>query len=249
MTKVHDKYLKFKQNEKAVWFDRMVWNGHNGLFNLGSFDKFIASERPFDGLEVINVDDYFKEVSKCAEKYRKWAFSVDNTYKDDDYKDMEQSFKGFMGEWFCYRIAEDCTRIVTKDSTFVIREMAPNLLGERDNGIDFTATIDDIPCVVQVKWWNPFIANQFPNQEIFQKLGYEGATAGYIDLGESVQRNMCFMWLDDEDKATMSIDRNPRLKGRVAVFGRNAWDFSINGRDRIFWEGVFEKLYDLVFQP
>lgn len=246
MTKVHDKYVQFKRNEQKTWLDRMIWDGRNGLFNLGSFDKFIKSQHPFDGLHVMNADDYFGEVSKCAKEYRKWAVSVDNTYSEEDYDDMEQSFKGFMGEWFCYRIAEDCSRILVDNEMFVVREMAPNLMNERDNGIDFTATINDVPCVVQVKWWNRFIDKTFPRQEIFQKLGYEGATAGYIELNENVERNMCFMWLDDEEKAKMSINRNPRLKNRVIIFGKNAWDFSINGRDVIFWENIFKKLEELL---
>lgn len=162
-------------------------------------------------------------------------------YKENDYIDMEHFFKGFFGEYFCYRIAEDTTRLFSQNELYCIRCMAPNLIEEDDNGIDFTAIINDEPSVIQVKWWNKWGDNYLTNA-VFQKLGYEGAVAGYTTLTEIPKKNMYFIWLDKEQNAYNIINKNPRTKGRVVVWGKETWDFSINGRDKMFWENLWEKI-------
>lgn len=245
------KYLKFKSEERQNWLDKMVWckNGKYP-FNTGAYDKFIKKRKPFENLNINNVVDYFKFIDNLSNEYVSWAKSVDSNYTDDDYVDMKDSFKGFFGEWFSYRVAEDTTRLIAKNNLYTIRYMSPNLINEDDNGIDFTAIINDEPSVIQVKWWNKWSTkdskNTYLSEKVFQSLGYEGATAGYISLTDEAKENMFFIWLASEEEAYKVINKNPRLKGRVVVFGEDTWNFSINGKDTYFWENIWNELLKII---
>jgi hypothetical protein len=248
MTRVEKKYIEFKKNENKTWLDKMIWCKGQKIFNTGSIDKFIRETNPFTPETVVKtVDDYFNFINKLSDKFGDWAREKDNNFKNDDFVDMKKFFKGFFGEYFCYRIAEDTTRLLSQNELYCVRCMSPNLIGEDDNGIDFTAIINDKPCVIQVKWWNRWVNNdnEFLSIKTFQSLASEGAMAGYITLTEQIEKNMYFIWLDSEDKAYNIINKNPRLKGRVVVFGRETWDFSINGRDKLFWSGLWDNINSL----
>lgn len=248
MTKVVKKYIDFKNHENETWLDKMVWCKGQKIFNTGSIDKFIRETNPFTYETVVNtVDDYFNFIDKLSNKFEKWVREKDSDFKNSDFADMKNFFKGFFGEYFCYRIAEDTTRLLSQNELYCIRCMSPNNINEDDNGIDFTAIINDKPCVIQVKWWNRWVdnSNEFLSNKTFQSLGYEGVTAGYITLTEQVEKNMYFIWLDSEEKAYNVINKNPRTKGRVVVFGKETWDFSINGRDKLFWNGLWDKINSL----
>ncbi len=248
MTKIEKKYNHFKNHENDTWCNKMVWCKGQKIFNTGSIDRFIRENSPFTPETIVNtVDDYFKFIDKLSDKYEKWARGIDSNFKNEDFSDMKKFFKGFFGEYFCYRIAEDTTRLLSQNELYCIRCMSPNHIDEDDNGIDFTAIINDKPCVIQVKWWNRWAdnSNEFLSNKTFQSLGYEGTTAGYITLTEQVEKNMYFIWLDSEEKAYNIINKNPRTKGRVIVFGKETWDFSINGRDKLFWNGLWDKINSL----
>lgn len=242
MIKVKKKYIEFKKNEKEIWQNKMVWQSGKKIFNNGNIDKFIKEIKPFTADTIVNtVDEFFIFLDKISVQYKDWAKVQNENYKENDYIDMEHFFKGFFGEYFCYRIAEDTTRLFSQNELYCIRCMAPNLIEEDDNGIDFTAIINDEPSVIQVKWWNKWGDNYLTNA-VFQKLGYEGAVAGYTTLTEIPKKNMYFIWLDKEQNAYNIINKNPRTKGRVVVWGKETWDFSINGRDKMFWENLWEKI-------
>lgn len=248
MTKVEKKYIEFKKNENKTWLDKMIWCKGQKIFNTGGIDKFIRETNPFTPETVVKtVDDYFNFIDKLSDKFGDWAREKDNNFKNDDFVDMKKFFKGFFGEYFCYRIAEDTTRLLSQNELYCIRCMSPNRIDEDDNGIDFTAIINDKPSVIQVKWWNRWAdnGNDFLSNKTFQSLGYEGATAGYISLSELAEKNMYFIWLDSEEKAYNIINKNPRTKGRVIVFGKETWDFSINGRDKLFWSGLWDNINSL----
>ena len=245
MTKVEKKYSDFKKVEKETWGEKMVWHKGQNIFNSGSIDRFIRETKLFTPETVVdNTDDCFAFIDRLSEKYVAWAKEIDGNFNEEDYEDMRKSFKGFFGEYFCYRIAEDTTTLLSEDELYRIRCMSPNLIEEDDNGIDFTAIINDEPSVIQVKWWNRWADKdkEFLSKNIFQALGYEGAAAGYINITEHPKKNMYFIWLDNEEDAYSVINRNPRTKGRVVVFGKETWDFSINGRDKIFWSGLWDKI-------
>lgn len=245
MTKVEKKYAEFKKQEDKTWLDKMVWTKGQNIFNSGSIDRFIRETNPFTDDTVVNtVDDYFKFIDKLSNKYESWVKEKDSSFKNSDFADMKNFFKGFFGEYFCYRIVEDTTRLLSQNELYCIRCMSPNLLNEDDNGIDFTAIVNNRPSVIQVKWWNRWVddAENFLSNKTFQCLGYEGASAGYITINEQPEKNMYFIWLDNEEKAYNVINKNPRTKGRIVVFGKETWDFSINGRDTLFWVGLWNKI-------
>lgn len=243
MTKIEKKYAEFKKNEAKIWQNKMIWQNSKNVFNSGSIDKFIGEVNPFTPDTIVNtVDDFFTFIDNIiCPTYIKWAKEQNGNYKENDYIDMGNFCKGFFGEYFCYRIAEDTTTLFSQNELYRIRCMSPNLYNEDDNGIDFTAIINDEPSVIQVKWWNKFEDKNLSNK-IFQSLGYEGATGGYITLTENLKKNMYFIWPNNEKKVYDIINKNPRTKGRVVVWGKETWDFSINGRDKLFWENLWNKI-------
>ena len=249
MTKVEKKYYTFKEKEIETWRDKMVWQKGKSIFNKGSIDRFIKEKNPFTPETVVtNVDEYFSFIDRLSAQYETWAKNIDANFKDDEYDDMKKWFKGFFGEYFCYRIAEDTTTLISKNELYRIRCMSPNLIDEDDYGIDFTAIINDEPSVIQVKWWNRWAdkdKESFLSHKVFQSLGYEGAAAGYIAISELPKKNMYFIWLDNEENAYSIINKNQRTKGRVVVFGKETWDFSINGRDKLFWEKLWNCINEL----
>lgn len=250
---IEDKYKKFKSQEKDVWLDKMVWSKGQKMFNSGSYDKFIKSDSMPEIPPIKNTEDYFKFVDKVSETFILWAKKIDNTYEESDYIDMGKDIKGFFGEWFSYRVAEDTIRILTENKDYVIRYMSPNLIDEDDNGIDFTAIINDEPSVIQVKWWNKWVIknknrkdDEYLSEKIFQSLGYEGQVAGYIDLTPEPKENMFFFWLGPEEDVYRIINKNPRIKGRVVVFGEDTWNFSVNGKDEYFWSNLWDGLFKII---
>jgi ABC-type bacteriocin/lantibiotic exporter with double-glycine peptidase domain len=95
MTKVEKKYAEFKKQEDKTWLDKMVWTKGQNIFNSGSIDRFIRETNPFTDDTVVNtVDDYFKFIDKLSNKYESWVKEKDSSFKNSDFADMKNFFKG-----------------------------------------------------------------------------------------------------------------------------------------------------------
>ena len=94
MTKVEKKYFEFKENEKEIWQNKMVWQSGKKIFNNGSIDKFIKEIKPFTADTIVNtVDEFFMFLDKISVQYKDWAKVQNENYKENDYIDMEHFFK------------------------------------------------------------------------------------------------------------------------------------------------------------
>jgi hypothetical protein len=248
MDKIIEKYNRYYTDKLSAWKNKLTWKGCDGKNpkHTTSICKWNAETNGFASIKKVNnVNDLFKEIDMISKSYTDWV-KTKNEYTKEECEDMKRFFIGAMGEFFFAFFFEELKGINLKDSTGVIKYynmyyISPTLKHDRDLGVDFTGIINDIPSVLQIKFWNPF-GQKTIGVDIIQKAYAEGISGDLIQKEENENIFICF--LGNEDTLYNKI-KTTNYKKNVIVIGKTAMDIAINNRNKIFWDNFYNNLENL----
>lgn len=240
MEHIIESYNTYKSDVESNWKKRLTWMGLNGKTpkHTTSIMKFNAETKAFSTLsDVMTATDFYNESNRLADTYVSWVKSKETSYSKKEYEDMHNFFVGAMGEIFFYTLFEDVKCVIAPDGNneyhqFNIRYVTPTLKEDKDAGVDMICVINDIPSVVQVKFWNPF-AKKGMSIDIIQKAYAEGTSKNIINKDEKENVFICF--LGNEDSVYRCTKEYKQYSKNVVAFGFKALETTINNRNKIFW--------------
>lgn len=248
MEKTICKYNNFIKNEIATWKTRFTWMGTDGRTpkHTTTISRFFSETNAIESIATtIDVNTLYQELDSLAERYVEWVQSKGHNYSKRACTDMRNFFIGALGEFFFVELLNEvrCLYIPKPSSNefkrYDFHYVSPSLSGDRDFGIDLTGVANDVPVVMQVKFWNPFGKTKLPI-EVFQKADSEGTRNGYINMSDD--NNIFLCWLGSEESGIYPIKGNKVYRNKIVVIGRNTLNFSINNTNKIFWSNLFGKL-------
>ena len=250
MEKVILKHKEFIENEFETWKSRFTWCGADGRTpkHTTTIFKFFAETDVLKNIaRVCNTTNLYEQLCTMSELYIEWVMSKGRPYKKKEYEDMRKFFIGALGEFFfvellnevrCLYIYNTSTKVFDR---FDFHYVSPNLTTINDFGIDLTGVANDTPCVFQVKFWNPF-GKYAVSMDVFQKADSEGTRNGYIKQEDD--NNIFLCWLGGESCGERIIKENKVYKNKIVVIGKMSLDASVNERNKLFWDGLYDKLID-----
>lgn len=248
MEKTICKYNDFIDNEVATWKTRFTWMGTDGRTPkyTTTISRFLCETDAIESIATtIDVNTLYQKLDGLAERYIAWVQSKGNNYSKKACTDMRNFFIGAIGEFFFVELLNEvrCLYIHTPSSNeykrYDFHYVSPSLSDDRDFGVDLTGVANDVPVVMQVKFWNPFGKTKLPI-EVFQKADSEGTRNGYINMSDD--NNIFLCWLGSEESGIYPIKGNKVYKNKIVVVGRNTLELSINNTNKIFWSNLFGKL-------
>lgn len=247
MEKILENYEVYKTSSTENWENRLTWMGISGREpkHTTSIQRFNKETNAFADMKTVDTAaDFFKEVDRLANIYVEWVKSKNKGYSKKEYDDMHNFFVGAVGEIFFYRLFTDVKCVMAPDATgtyvrYDFNYVSPTLKSDKDAGVDFTATINDVASVIQTKFWNPF-AKKSMDLDIIQKAYAEGVSKELIDKDE--KKNVFICWLGGEESIYRKTKEYKQYRDNVVAIGYSALDVSINNRNKIFWGGLYEYL-------
>ena len=250
MEKILENYEAYKTSATENWENRLTWMGLNGKEpkHTTSIYRFNKETNAFANMKVVDTAaNFFNEVDKLANAYVEWVKGKNKGYSKKEYEDMRDFFVGAIGEIFFYRLFEEVKCIMAPDATgtyarYDFNFVSPTLKSDKDAGVDFTAAINDVPSVVQTKFWNPF-ARKSMELDIIQKAYAEGVSKQLIDKDE--KKNVFICWLGSEESIYRKTKEYKQYRENVVAIGYGALDVSINNRNKIFWTNLYDFLKNI----
>lgn len=248
MKKTLEKYNNFITNEVETWRNRLTWMGIDGRTpkHTTTICKFFnETEYLNDLLNINEVNKLYTALCNLADKYVEWVQGKGNNYSKRECNDMRNFFVGAMGEFFFVELLNEvrCLYIPLPESNeynrFDFHYVSPSLSTDRDFGIDLTGIANDIPCVFQVKFWNPFGKEKLPI-EVFQKADSEGSRNKFINQEDD--NNIFLCWLGTEERGIFPLKDNKAYKNKIVIVGCRTLQASINQKNQLFWDNFFEKI-------
>ena len=250
MEKILENYEKYTKSANDNWESRLTWMGLYGkdpkhTTSIIRFNKETGKMGDFK--QVMSVQEFFKEADRLATEYVEWVKSKDKGYGKKEYEDMHKFFIGAVGEIFFYKLFSEVKCIMSPDAsgTYVRYDfnfISPTLKTDKDAGVDFTAVVNDTPSVIQTKFWNPF-GKKGIDIDIIQKAYAEGVSKDLINKDEKANIFIC--WLGNEDSVFRCTKEYKQYKDNAIPIGFKALDVSINGRNKVFWNSLYDFLRSL----
>lgn len=243
--KIKEAYETFKSNEINIWLERMVYKKGKKMFTTASIDKFIKSQNTFELYkDSMNVKSFCSLINDMSNAYISWARIQEGSdaYDETDFCNMQNMFKGFIGEYFCYFYGENKTMFITTKGVYGVRYMSPNY--GLDTGIDFFGLMNGVPSVMQVKWWNQYSKDSVITLELFQKLCADGSTNDYIDGNDDSIKDLFLLWTGSEYDVYKMLNKFSanKLTRKIVVIGEESWMCSRLDTDCVFWEYFWKSL-------
>lgn len=231
---------------------RLTWAGLNGKNpkHTTTIARFNAETGAFS-TSFAGVEDsasFFKKAVEVSNAYVEWVKSKDKGYSELEYSDMRNFFVGAIGELFFESIMENIKCIFAPDRgkdyrRYDFHQVSPER-ERKDFGVDFYALVNDIPSVIQVKFWNPFNKKNTVGVDIVEKAHSQGVARDIID--NSDKGNVVICTLGSEESIFSSLKRVPEYRDKVVVIGRNALMATVDNRLQLtFWERFFNFLAGL----
>lgn len=250
MEKILENYNAYKGSATENWENRLTWMGLNGKEpkHTTTIIRFNKETGALDSMErVMTAQDFYKKSTELATVYTDWVKSKGKQYTEKEYEDMRNFFVGAMGEIFFYRLFEDVKCIMAPDATgtyvrYDFNYVSPTLKDDKDAGVDFTASVNDVPSVIQSKFWNPF-GRKSMELDIIQKAYAEGISKDLINKDEKANIFIC--WLGNEDSVFRCTRQYKQYRENVVPIGFKALDVTINNRNKFFWDNLYEFLATL----
>lgn len=248
MEKTIQKYNDFIANEYETWKSRFTWCGLDGRTpkHTTTILKFFAETNILENIDkVTNTTHLFQQLCALSERYTDWVSSKGKTYKKKEYEDMKNFFIGAVGEFFFVELLNEVRGLYVYNpftnifDRYDFHYVSPTLSNTNDFGVDLTGVANDISCVFQIKFWNPF-GKHSVGMEVFQKADSEGIRNNFIKQEEN--NNIFLCWLGGESCGERIIKENKVYKNKIVVIGKMSLDASINERNTIFWNGLYDKL-------
>ena len=247
MRSITDKYAEYKENEVDTWRRRFTWCGLDGRNpkHTTSIFKFNSETDAFSKMNrVNNTEDLLNAVKKMSVEYVNWVKSKKgNEYVKLEYEDMERFFQGAIGEYFFYKLFEDVKCVLSPDNGGVITRydfnfVSPTLCEEDDLGVDLYSIVNDIPSVIQVKFWNPWTKHGISIKTI-QSAFAEGVSNNVIDKNEKGNVFICFL---GQEQSVYDKVRSTGYRNNVVAIGKTSLAYTIDNRNKIFWNNLKEGL-------
>lgn len=242
-------FEKYSASINDVWKNRFTWKGMTGKDpkHTTSIRKWEEATKAFEKIErVYTVSELWTLVDKLSNDYVSWVKSIKKDYSAKEYNDMKYFFIGAVGEYFVVKLLSDVKCLMVcmdgrQFERFDFNYVSPTLSGkESDCGVDIYCTANDVPSVMQVKFWSPY-KKVNPEPVVYQKLFCEGVEHDYISHTE--EKNIFFFWLGGENTAKMTIVGNERTREKhLIVIGRQSLAASIDKRNKIFWDNFYDSL-------
>lgn len=246
--KIKESYMTFKSNEKNIWLERMVYKKGKRMFTSASIDRFIKFRNPFESYkDALSVKSFCTLINNISDKYVLWIKEQDgaDAYNETDFCNMQNMFKGFMGEYFCYFYGENVTRFITTKGIYGVRYMSPNY--GTDTGIDFFGLMNGVASVMQVKWWNQYSKDAVITFDIFQKLFSDGVSEEYIVGDGSSTKCLFLLWTGSESDVykMLNVFKDRKITKKIVVIGEETWMRSCLDTDIAFWESFWKSLSEI----
>ena len=243
MEKILENYQAYKNSASENWESRLTWMGLNGkepkhTTTIIRFNKETGALGTMN--EVKTADEFYKEAVRLADVYVEWVQTKNKMYSKKEYEDMRNFFVGALGEIFYYRLFEDVKCVMAPDATgtyvrYDFSYVSPTLKDDKDAGVDFTASVNDIPSVLQSKFWNPF-AHKGMEIDVIQKAYAEGVSKGLINKDEKANVFICY--LGSEESVFRQTKQYKQYRNNVVPIGFHALDVTINNRLPSFWNNL-----------
>lgn len=251
MQKILENYQTYKNTEAENWESRLTWMGLNGREpkHTTTILRFNKETGALGTMKRVNTaHEFYKEADRLAGQYVEWVKPKNKMYSKKEYEDMHNFFVGAMGEIFFYRLFEDVKCIMAPDATgtyvrYDFNYVSPTLKEDKDAGVDFTASVNDVASVLQSKFWNPF-AKKGMDLDVIQKAYAEGVSKDLINKDEKANVFICY--LGNEDSVFRWTKEYKQYRNNVVPIGFKALDVSINNRNQIFWNNLYDFLKNLV---
>lgn len=250
MQKILENYETYKSSSVENWENRLTWMGLSGrdpkhTTSIYRFNKETGALGTFK--HVMTASEFFNETNRLATVYVDWVKSKNKGYSNKEYEDMHNFFVGAIGEIFFYRLFIDVKCIMAPDATgtyvrYDFNYVSPTLKEDKDGGVDFTASVNDIASVIQTKFWNPF-GRKAMELDIIQKAYAEGISKDLIEKGE--KSNVFICWLGNEDSVFRCTKEYKQYRENVVPIGFKALEISINNRNKFFWNNLYDFLKDI----
>lgn len=246
-------YEKYITSINEVWKNRFTWKGLSGRDpkHTTSIVKFNEATKSFENIEpVYTVSELFTLIDNLSNDYITWVKTKGKTYSSSEYADMKRFFVGAIGEYFVTKLLNDVKCLmVYRDSRktyerFDFSYVSPTISGkENDYGVDIYCVSNDVPSVMQVKFWNPYTREKL-TPDIYNKLYTEGEGNEYIHHED--ENNIFLFWLGSENTARTNVVGNNKNRDKhFVVIGRQSLMASIDDRNRIFWDNFYKSLKKL----
>ena len=246
---MEQRYNAFKNDENAVWKYRFTWRGlygDKGYHAINIFKFFKETDCQEALRDIKNVNTFYKKVSDLAEKYSKWCFGKEY-HAEEELSDIRDFFVGAIGEFFFVYLLNNVSVISVignEGKKYDFNFVSPLLKGEKDWGVDMTGVVSDTDgdrnCVMQVKFWNPYLPKKIQLDTV-QKAFAEGILNNFIYSNE--YHNVVICWLGDEEKSVSRfLKENELLSKHVILIGKKTLNETINERNGIFWKSIVDNL-------
>ena len=253
MEKIIENYNSFVENKVETWKARFTWRGLTGKdpkYTTG-LDKFFIETGILSEIKVPkNSAEVFAFAESLATSYVEWVKGKGTKYSNKEYEDMKDFCKGAIGEFFFVELLSEvkCLMVPTGDDgrefvRYDFNYVSPLLKGDKDFGVDLMGVANDVPCVLQVKFWNPFGKEKI-SIDLYQKAISEGIIR-YRCINPDDNHNVFLCWLGAEKKAYIPISSAKEYKDKIVAIGFTTLEASINNRNSIFWNGFVKHLSEI----
>lgn len=260
---MRERYNEYISDPNKVWYNRFIWQGLYGKAHIESLSiyRFARETGSFNNLPIFSsVAKLHKHIhdTLCTE-YVKWCKEKDltiftNTYngrEDDVEKDLRNFFLGAMGEYFFVFFLEEIGEIVVNGHPYSFKYVHPLLSKESDSGVDLCGVIVkhskyEDSCVIQVKFWNPFIDVKITDN-IISRAATTGIYNDYIIKdGECENIVVCWLGKDGAMGATKFLRNNNNLFSHCLILGQDTLNKKINNkRNNTFWIDFNERMKEI----
>lgn len=250
-----DRYNTYQLNKKAIWRNRFTWKGLYGDMPKNSIS--IVNFLKCGFLDNIDFDPNSLSFKKCidryAEKYIKWVKSKDDSYSDEEYRNMQNFFIGAFGEYFFMYMLQNvkCINAINLNTGKITRYdfsyVALRLISDLDYGVDLTGVLSrgdkSTNCVIQIKFWNPNIEGVEITNMVAQKAHSDAICNNFINNDEN--ENIVICWLGNTNQVSKYLKANTMLYKHIVFIDSKALDYSINNKNNIFWENLKNEIIQL----
>lgn len=240
-----ERFNKF--NGSNNWKNHFVWCGIYGdsIYSLISIDKFANETNKLKNISFKNTLDFYKQIKNLASEYSDWCYLKDNKLTEEEQNNLKLFFIGTIGEYFFVNLFNHKNSLVIgeKNKIYTFYNICPRLMDETDFGVDLTGTVSpstggSYDCVIQVKFWSPFVNESIITNHIVQTVHSDAIENEMIDNKDN--DNIFICWLGDMKHVSRWISKN-KLNRHIVFIDRKVLKQNIDG-DNEFWAKISEEI-------
>ena len=242
-----DRYNKFCENPS--WFKRFIWTGEFNNSQRPDLNvmTFLKDKKPFYGVVVNNINDFWKITKKICKQYAEWCKSIDVMLSDKELELLEEFFKGCIGEYFFVLLFRHQNTLYINNKLYHFYNICPRLEDEDDYGVDLTGTVstntdEQWDCVFQVKFWNPYNGNYQMTYDILSRVCTDAVWNNMIDKNHL--ENVFICWLNDDSQVSKALRKSP-IWNNLIFIGKKVLNDNINNQIPEFWNIIINELNNI----